>query len=187
MKRSTLVTSLLIALAPAAALAEFNYSNVEVRFIDVELDGPANVDGDGFAISGSYDMSDRWFLHGEWQDQSFDLGIDGQSLEFGAGYKHEINPDLDFVGTLSFLDTEVELGNASIEDDGLALGGGIRSRLGESFEIDAMLRYLDLDSDSDTGFSLGGRYYFTDSLALSFGTEMYDNVDTLRVGFRAEF
>lgn len=188
MKRSLLVGSLLAALAPGAAFAEFTYSNVEVNFIDVELDGPANVDGDGFEVSGSYDMSERLFLFGEWQDQSFDFGIDGKSLEFGAGLKHQISPDLDFVGTLSFVDTEVEFGGFSAEDDGLALGGGIRSRLGDSFELDAHLRWVDFDeSGSDTGIGVTGRYYFTDSLAVTFGTDMFDNADTLRVGFRAEF
>lgn len=188
MKRSILVGSLLAALAPAAALAEFTYNNVEVSFVDVELDGPANVDGDGFEVSGSFDITDRIHLFGEWQDQSLDFGIDGRQLEFGAGLKHSINPDLDFVGTLSYVDTEVEFGNVTAEDDGLALGGGIRSRLGDSFELDAMLRWVDFDeSGSDTGFAITGRYYFTRTLALTFGTDMYDNADTLRLGFRAEF
>lgn len=187
MKRTILFSSLLAAMGPGVALAEFTYSNVEVSFIDVELDGAANVEGDGFEIAGSYDLSNRLFLFGEWQDQSFDFDIDGRSLELGAGLKHEINPDLDFVGTLSFMDIELDTGFGSAEDDGLALGGGIRSRLGDSFELDAMLRYIDLDQDSDTGFSLGGRYYFSQNLALSFGTDMHDNADTLRVGFRAEF
>jgi hypothetical protein len=188
MKLATLIGSLLVALVPGAALAEFTYNNVEVSLIDVELDGPANVDGDGFEVAGSYDLNDRLFLFGEWQDQSLDLGIDGRSLELGAGLKHEINPDLDFVGTLSFVDTQLELGGQSADDDGLALGAGVRSRLGDSFELDALVRYVDFDeSGGDTGFAVTGRYYFTRSLAVTFGTDMNDNVDTLRVGFRAEF
>ena len=188
MKRATLLGALLVALTPGVSVAEFTYSNVEVSFIDVELDGAANVDGDGFEVAGSYDLNDRIYLFGEWQDQSFDFGIDGRSIELGGGYKHELNADLDLVGTLSYVDQEVKLGNFTADDDGLALGGGIRSRLGDSFELDAFVRYVDFDqAGGDTGFGVTGRYYFTDSLALSFGTDMNDNVDTLRVGFRAEF
>jgi len=189
MKRATLIGALVLALTPGALLAEMRYTNFEVNVIDVELDGSfVNVDGDGFEVSGSYEMNDRLFLFGEWQDQSLDFGIDGKALEFGAGMSHELNPDLDLVGTLSYVDLEVELANFTADDDGLALGGGIRSRVGTSFEIDALLRYVDFDeAGGDTGVAVTGRYYFTPKLAVSFGTDLNDNADTLRVGFRAEF
>jgi len=189
MKRATLIGSLLLALMPSLSFAEMRYSGFEVSFVDVELDSSfVNVDGDGLEIAGSYAMNDRLFLLGEWQDQSLDFGIDGTALEFGAGINHALGPDLDFVGTLSYVDIEVELAGFTADDDGLALGGGIRSRVGTSFEIDAGLRYVDFDeSGSDTGVAVSGRYYFTDKFAVSFGTDLNDNADTLRVGFRAEF
>jgi long-subunit fatty acid transport protein len=128
------------------------------------------------------------FLLGEWQDQSLDFGIDGRMIELGAGLTHAFTPDLDFVGTLSYIDAEVEAGGFSADDDGLALGGGIRSRVGTSFEVDAGLKFVDFDeSGSDTGFSFGGRYYFTEKMAVSLGADFNDNADTLHLGFRAEF
>jgi opacity protein-like surface antigen len=190
MKRAFMMGALLAAALPGAALAELHYSTFEARLltdIDVETSG-ADVNGDGFAIAGSYEMGDKLFLFGEWQDQSFDFGIDGTGLEIGLGYKHEIKPDFDFVGTLSLVDQELEVGGFSADDDGLALGGGIRTKLAESFELDAMLRYVDMDEGgSDTGFRLGGRWYFKDTLAVSFGLDTNDNADTMHVGFRAEF
>ena len=70
----------------------------------------------------------------------------------------------------------------------LGLGAGIRSRLADSFELDAMLRYVDFDNaGSDTGVVLTGRYYFNKTMAVTVGTDMTDDLDTLRVGFRAEF
>ena len=194
MKRATLISSLLVAMTPGVSFAEFNYSKVEVAVIDVEVDvdvgnGQAvSVDGDGFEISGAWDVSNRVFLHGSWQDQSFDFDVDGEALELGVGLKHEINSDLDFVGTLSYHDVELSYQNLSASDDGLGLGAGVRARLGDSFEIDALLEYVDFDeADSDTGITVNGRYYFSDMWALSFGTDMADNVDTLRIGIRAEF
>ena len=88
-------------------------------------------------VGGSYELNDQIHVFGSWQDQSLDFGIDGRSLELGAGYPHGFSDKLDFVGTLSYVDAEVKLGNQTADDDGLALGGGIRSRVGESVELDA--------------------------------------------------
>ncbi|HET8698551.1 MAG TPA: hypothetical protein VFO94_13745 [Gammaproteobacteria bacterium] len=189
MKHVFLTGVLLAAALPGAALAdELRYSNFDVSWIDVELDGPANVDGDGLSFAGSYELNKKLFLFGEWQDLSFDFGIDGRSLEIGAGLHHELSRNLDFVGKLSYLDSEVDLGNFSADDDGLALAGGIRTWLGTQFQLDAMLKLADFDeAGSDTGVSVMGRYYFKNKLAVSFGTDLNDDADTLRVGFRAEF
>jgi opacity protein-like surface antigen len=182
MKRIALFAAIAALCAPSALLADMNYTNFEVDYLD--LDGDGGVNGDGFEISGSWELNDQFHLLGSWQDQSFDGGFDGETLELGGGWSHSFSDTLDFVGTLSLIDAEIE----NFSDDGLALGGGIRSRLGESFELDAGLKYVDLDeSGSDTGLRVGGRYYFNDSMALGASLDSYDNADTLRLGFRWEF
>lgn len=189
MNRAAIMGSLFAALLPMASFAEMNYSKIEVEYIDVELDSSfGGVDGDGFAVSGAYDMNDQFFLLGEWQDQSFDFGIDGTQFELGAGMHHALSSNLDFVGTLSYIDSEVEVSGFSASDDGLGLGAGIRARVGDSLELDAGLKYVDFDdAGSDTGFSLGGRWYFTETMAFSLGLDTADNADAFRFGFRAEF
>ena len=64
------------------------------------------VNGDGFEIGGSWELNDQFHLFGSWQDQSFDGGFDGETLELGGGWSHSFSDTLDFVGTLSFLDAE---------------------------------------------------------------------------------
>jgi opacity protein-like surface antigen len=188
MKRTVLFGAVVAAFAPSALMADMNYTNFEISLLDVELGSAAEVDGDGFALEGSYELNDKIFLFGEWQDQSLDFGIDGRSLELGAGYTHSFSNSLDFVGSLSYVDAEVKFGSLTADDDGLALGGGIRTRFAESFEIDAGLKYVDFDeAGGDTGVSLGGRYYFNDSMALGASADFNDNADTLRIGFRWEF
>lgn len=189
MQRIVLVGAIVAALGPALVRAEMNYSKVEVSYVDTEISqGPFDVDGDGFGLAGSFELNDRIHLFGEWQDQSLDYGIDGEWLEVGGGYTHSYSDNLDFVGTLSFVDSKVELGGLSADDDGLALGGGVRTRLNPSFEVDAMLKYIDFDeSGGDTGFTIGGRYYFNPSLAFGASADFYDNTDTLRLGLRWEF
>jgi long-subunit fatty acid transport protein len=188
MKRTALFAAVAAAFVPGVVLADMNYTNFEVSMIDVELDSNVDVDVDGFALAGSYELNDRFYIFGEWQDQSLDFGIDGRSLELGGGYTHSFSSTLDFVGTLSYVDAEVKLGSLTADDDGLAVGGGIRTRLADSFELDASLTLVDFDeSGSDTGYSFGGRYYFNDSMALGASVDFTDNADTMRLGFRWEF
>lgn len=187
MNRNALMGSLLAALLPGAAMADMSYSNVELKYVDVELDN-FSADGDGFEIAGSYSVGEKVFLLGRWQDQSFDGGIDGTGYEFGAGLHHSLSDSVDFVGTLSYLDSEVEFAGFSASDDGLGLGAGVRAELGDSFQLDASLQYVDFDeAGSDTGLMVGGRYYFNESMALSFGIEDTDGADSFHMGFRWEF
>lgn len=189
MKRTALFGAVMAALAaPGLALADMNYTNLEVNYLDLDVGEGVSVNGDGFEIGGSFELNDQFHLFGSWQDQSLDFGIDGRTLEIGGGWSHGFSDTLDFVGTLSIVDAELKAGGVTASDDGLALGGGIRTRLGESFELEAGLKYVDLDeSGSDTGISVGGHYYFNDSMALGASMDSNDNADTLRLGFRWEF
>jgi hypothetical protein len=189
MKRTALFSAVIAAFAaPSLALADMNYTKLEVAVLDVEVGQGLDVDGDGFEFGGSFEITDSIHLFGSWQDQSLDFDIDGRSLEIGGGWSHSFSDKLDFVGTLSYVDAELKQGSFTADDDGLALGGGIRTRLGDSFELDVGLKYVDFDeSGSDTGFGVGGHYYFNDSMALGATADFNDNADTLRVGFRWEF
>ena len=189
MNRLALTGILLLALAPAAAFAEMSYSNVELKYLDLSLsDGFFNENGTGFALDGSYALNSKVFLLGEWQDDSYDFGVSGRTYELGAGFHHAISSTVDFVGTLSYLDSKVSGGGASVSDNGFGLGGGIRARLAKEFELDAGLKYVDFDKGgSDTGLHVDGRWYFKKAMALSFGIDNTDNVDVWHFGFRAEF
>ena len=176
-------------LVPSLASAEFNYTFVEAGFVDAEADaGLFDLDGDGYRIGGSVSLNDQFFLHGALENQSFDFGIDGQLLELGGGYRHAVSSDLDFVATASLVQAEVEALGFTVDDDGLQIGGGVRGRLSESFQVEAMLEWVDLDeSGSDTSISLRGRYYFNDQFAIGIETEADDVFDSLMLSFRAEF
>lgn len=184
--RVLVVSALLV---PSIGLAEFTYTGVQVSYVDVEFNsGFVNLDGDGYRFEGSYELNDRFFLRGEWEERSFDLGIDGDALELGGGYRHAFGPNLDLVGTASYVEAEVGVPGFSVDDDGFALGGGVRARLADSFEVDAMLNWVDMDKGgSDTGIELRGRYYFSDRFAIGLETDLGDDFDTLSLGFRAEF
>lgn len=173
---------------PGLALAEFNYTSAEFDLVaDVEFDS-TSVDGDGFAIAGSYTIADGFFIAGSWTDADLDLGIDGELLTIGGGYFHTLDEDLDFVATLSLVDAEVSVGNFSADDDALSIGGGIRARLSDVIEVDAMLEYQDWDlSDNDTSVTIRGRYYFSEGMAAQVGIRAAGEIETLSIGIRGEF
>jgi hypothetical protein len=176
-------------LVPTIGMAEFVYTDIEVSYVDVSIDtGGGSLDGDGYRFSGSYQMNSQAFLHAEWEEQSFDFGVDGTAYEFGAGFRHALSNSLDLVATASYVHAQVDVAGFGFDDDGLGLGGGIRAQIAPAFQIEAMLRYVDLDqSGSDTGLDLLGRYYFSDRYAFTLATSLNDEVDTLSFGFRAEF
>jgi opacity protein-like surface antigen len=194
MKRTALYGAIVAAFTPNLLLADMNYTFVEVSLLDVEAEartiggGRVDVDGDGFEIAGSYELNDQFFVFGKWQDQDLDFGFDGRTVELGGAYVHSFSDKLDFIGQLSYIDTEVKAGNATLDDDGLGLGGGIRARVNDNVQLDAGLKYVDFDdSGNDTGFTFGGRYYYNENLAVGASADFNDNADTLRIGVRFEF
>lgn len=183
MKNARLAAALLVALAPAATLAEMSYNRIEISFVDADYDD-SDVDGDGFEIAASYLLNEEIFVHGRWLEEDLDLNIDASFIELGVGLRKPLQDDLDFVGTLSYVDVEI----GSADDDGFGLAAGIRAQLSDAVQAEAMLRYVNYDDlDSDTGIVLAGRYYFNESMAVGLGLEFGDLADTLRIGFRLEF
>lgn len=187
MKGLTLLASACL-LAPAAAFAEMNYSFVEGSIVDLELDGPGDIDGDGIEIAGAFELDDRFFVLARYQDLDFDLGIDGRYYEFGAGLHHALSDTVDFVATLTYFDSELDGGGASADDDGLGIGGGIRAELSPDWQVEAGIKLVDTDaSGTDSVLVLGGRYYLKPNMAISAGADFGDDADSLKIGFRYEF
>lgn len=189
MRIGTVFCAAALLTAPGISSAEFNYLSVDFSYVDVEYDvGRFDIDGDGFRIGGTVPLGDSFYIGGRYSDYDFDFGMDGTVVEIGGGYFNSLREDLDFVATFSYLDSEVSLGSANADDDGLAIGGGIRARLADAVEIDALLKFVDMDrGDSDTGLEVRGRYYFSDDFAVQGGLGFGTDFDILSIGIRAEF
>lgn len=176
------------ALLPVAGMTqELDYTFLELSYLSSEFDaGPADVDGNGLGLSGSLAVTDDVFVFANYSSQDYDFGVDMSGYDLGAGMRWGLNREIDLVAEAAWVHAEVEVGSASADDDGLGLGLGLRGRLNSDIELQGGLRYVDLD-DSDTVLSLGGRYYFTDSVAAGFGFDFNDDVSSWNLGLRAEF
>ena len=186
--RTPIACSIFAALAavPGVGLAEFNYTGLDISYVDVDRDVGSG--GDGFAFGGTFTVAESFFLGGGYEDYDFDSGADGEIIELGGGYFHPINDGMDFVASLAIVDMEVSSGSFSADDDAIAIGGGIRFEVSPEFQLDAMVEYVDWDnSGSDTGFEFRGRYYFSDDIALGAQIDLGKDVETFRIGIRFEF
>src|SRR5690606_17032562 len=133
-KNARLAAALLVALAPTAAFAEMSYNRIDVSLVDADYDD-TDVDGDGIELAASYLLNEQVFVHGRWLEEDLDFDVDGSFFEIGVGLRKAIRDDVDFVGTLSYVDVEIGSG----DDDGLALAGGVRAQLSDTIQAEAMV------------------------------------------------
>ena len=177
------------ALIPGVSMADFAYTGIEVSYVDLDFsNGPADFNGDGYRFMGTYEINADFFAKGRFEDQSYDAGVDGSAYELGVGYRHPFGDTLDFVATASYVKQKVDVAGFGFDDDALGISGGIRALVADALQVEAGLQYLNWDQgDSDTAIELRGRYYFKNNMAFSLGLERADNIDTLSLGFRAEF
>lgn len=182
---SAIALSMALGFVPGMASAKMNYSFIEGGYVNTEIDtGPSDVDGDGIGIAGSWGFAEQFHAFGSYTTQDFDFGIDLDLLRLGAGFNIELSPMIDFVATAAYVDASIDGGG---DENGYELGAGVRSQLGERFQLDGGVAYTDYGSSDDTSLRIDARYFVMETLALGAGAEFGDDVTTWKVGVRWEF
>jgi len=173
--------------ATIAPAGDISYNFLRLDYLNTEVDvGPFDVEGDGPELQGSLEVSDMFHLFAGYQSIDFDFGVDGTAYEVGGGYRHSFTPATDFIGTLSYIDVELESSGGDFDDSGLGLSAGIRHLFHDRFEMLGRLNYVDLD-DSTTSVEFRGDYFLTDQWALGGGLELGDDTTTWLIGGRYNF
>jgi hypothetical protein len=189
LKKLLAVTTCAALAVPGIAAAQegFDYRYFEVSFVDVEIDD-TNIDGDGIRLEGLHQFGDSYFASARYDDYSLDDNFfnsgSGSAFMIGGGYIHPMSGDLDFVAKGQYAQVEVE----NYDDDGIGIGGGVRTRLADVIEVDAMLNWFNYDEGgSDTYIDIRGRYYFNERFAVSLNFDIgSDYFETMGVGVRFE-
>ena len=177
-------------LGGAPALAEgLNYNYVEAAYVDTEIDDSAfDVDGDGIALGGSVELGESIFLIAGYSAQEFDFGIDLDQWSVGVGGHIPISEKIDLVGSVSYVDAEVDTRFGNFDDSGYGLSVGVRARVADNVEVEGGVNYVDLDDvGDDTTFGVGARYYFTPEFALGAGVALGSDATGWSIGVRYEF
>ena len=183
----------LLALAAPTLAADISYNYIEAGYQEIDIDddllGGFDVDGDGYGIGGSFELNENWFIGASYSKADFDFGVDLTQLSLGAGYHVPLTDNTDFYGTLAFVRAEVSTsGFGSVDDDGYAATIGVRGMIGDRFELNGSLGYVDLGDGGDgTSFGAGLLYSFTDTVAAGLSLDIDEDITAYGIGFRVYF
>lgn len=181
MLKKVLGISLLFLAAPAVA-GDLSYDFVQLGYQKVEFDDNffpgADIDGDGFGVSGSFELNEDWFIGVGYSKLDFDFGVDLEQLQIGGGWHTAISPNTDFFATLSYVSAEVSAsGFGSVDEDGFGATAGVRGMLAEDWELGGSINYVDLgDGADDTGFSAWLLYSISSAFSAGFTISTDDDV-----------
>jgi hypothetical protein len=186
------------ALAAAAAFVPFlahaediSWSYLEGGYVNTDIDG-FDEEVDGFALRGSYELTDEVFVFAGYTDQGTSVSgfdIDVQSYNLGLGYAWPLGKALDLYGKLGYVSSEADVqGLGDADDDGYSLAVGLRGRAVEQLELEGAVSYVDLsDSGDDTTLDLGARWYFTPQFAFGVEGSFGDDANSYGLGVRWSF
>jgi hypothetical protein len=181
----------LAAALPLASHAEtMNYSYAELGYVDTELsgDGDDDLDGDGFALRGSVAVHQTFFVFANYQDLSFDEGVDLSLLEVGGGGHWPLTDKIDLIGKVGITKAEIDVGPFDADDDGFLLGARLRGVVAPKFELEGGFDYRDLDEvGDDTTIVFEGRYIFVENVAGGLSVSIGDDVTSLGLNVRLTF
>jgi len=180
----------LAAALPLASHAEtMSYSYAELGYVDTELDGDGvDVDGDGFALRGSLAVHPSFFVFANYQDLSFDRGVDISLLEVGGGGHWPLADKVDIIGKVGITKAEIDSGPFDADDDGFLLGARLRGVVAPKFELEGGFDYRDLDeAGDDTTIVFEGRYFFVENVAGGLSVSLGDDVTSLGLNVRLTF
>lgn len=181
----------LLVMMSAPALAEQpSYDFFQLTWQTVELDDSfIDVDGDGFGLSGSFEVGQDWHIIAGYSDIGLDFGVDLKEFGIGAGYHTEIAPNTSLFANLLWVNFDVSAsGFGSADESGLGASVGIRSNVTDKVELAGSISYVDLGDGADgTSFGVGAWYHFTDAFSLGVVGDFDDDVTALGLGGRFYF
>jgi hypothetical protein len=188
-RRISGLVAVLAAVLPFASQADtMDYAHVEAGFVDTELDLGDNFDGDGIALRGSIPFLGNYFAFASYTDLGFDFDVDSTTIAVGAGGHWPLRDKMDIIGRVGIVQSDVEVGPFSADDDGFLLGARLRTEVAPKFELEGGFDYIDMDErGDDTSIVLEGRYFFMNQLAGGVLLEFGGDTTTVGVNARVTF
>lgn len=183
------VIAVFLASPAMAESPSFNFIELGYDFVDLDLGGGDSVDGDGFALGGSFEINENFFGFASYSDTGFDFSVDLTQMQLGVGWRTGLTDNTDFFVRAAYVALEIDApGFGSLDENGYGLGIGVRGNVSELVELYGEIAYADLGSDAD-GTAVGGGAYFkvSDNVALGLGASVDDDVTTYGASVRFYF
>jgi hypothetical protein len=180
-----------LSIAPPLARADGpSYSFVEAGYLVTDIDD-FDEEFDGFAVGGSFEIVENWFVYAGYLDQSaefFGVDVDATEFDVGFGYAFPLTDAMDLYGRVGYTEVEIEAFDESVDDDGYVLSVGLRASVTEQLELQGAVNYVDLsDSGDDTSLGLAARWYFLPQFALGIQGGFGDDANSYGASVRWEF
>jgi hypothetical protein len=173
--------------APRPQSPEFSYSYVEVAYDESDFDlGPADIDGDGLALAGSFEINDEWHAYASYGTYDLDFGLDLDTWMLGAGYVFPLQENIDLYGRVLYIDSDLEAGPGNAGEDGLGVQVRVRARMSQVFELEGGIQFVDV-FDSDTSLQGFARYHFTEEFSAALGLTLGGDADSVGISARYSF
>ncbi|MDH5344908.1 MAG: porin family protein, partial [Gammaproteobacteria bacterium] len=189
MLRSVLFTALIAFSATANAEGfDYNYLSLSYEQIDID-DGFFNADGDGFGLSGSFEISESFFLFAGYSMGELESIVDVDQLSAGVGWHTPLSDKLDFVAGLSYERIELSAsGFGSADEDGYGAGIGLRFQATDAVELNGGINYVDYGSDGDdTAFGVGALFGVTENIDIGVHGDWAEDTSTYGISGRFYF
>lgn len=188
----TFFTSILLGLlfvSSHSAASDLNYSYVELAYLKSDSDVLGNdVDGDGFGIAVSHDISENLAISFSFQDEDYDFQFDGQAISFGVDYHTPFSKQGDIVLGISIVDAEVSQPTLGSDDDtGNIIEIGIRNRINDTTDLQFFLSRADVFDDTSSSFGFGLNLVAVEAIQLTFGYSSGDDTDVIAFGVRVNY
>lgn len=169
--------------ASADPLMKYDYFDAAYQW--TKFDDSIVDDGHGLDTKLSYAVIDNLALEGGYNYVNISNDIDAHTFKYGIASWYSFCDNLDLVGRVGGIHSEVDAGGLDIDDDGVYAGAQLRGLITDGIEgnLDALYEHI---GGSDT-WTFGGTTLFalTDSIALKTAVTIDDDSDiALLGGFR---
>ena len=185
------IFSALLAFSASAGAQGFDYDFFQVGYQRVTLEqGGFDVDGDGFGIDASFEITEQFFLTAnyaiaEFEEQGVEVDLD--NLSAGIGWHTPLSNQLDFVANLSYEYIELSALGQSADESGFGLGAGLRYQATDALELNGGIGHVDYGDGDDTTLNLRVLYGITDNIDVSVSGEWGDDSSALGLSGRFYF
>ena len=170
----------------AKGLEQLPYTSIQASYFQLDFD--SGLDADGIAADVSFDVGGNMFILGGYGSGKTDRHqAKFSGFGFGLGYHHALNPTVDLVPTLTYIDATTEFPSYDVDDTGWSAGLGLRALVSPQIELAGGVEYTDLYNDRDTSYELEAYFYPLDKLGLGVGYDISEDVDTLLLTARVLF
>lgn len=193
--KTYMVVASILVLSSNAFSKEISYDYVQGTYSSItDSSLGVDVDGNGFAASGSFSISPNIAITALYGAVSFDrvfgIDVDATELDFGITAHTSIVPNTDIFGNFSVINGKVEAsdGFTTISDDdtGNSISVGIRHMATDKAEISAGFSRVDIFDDTANTFGVGARFYANEKLSIGIGYSIGDDVDTFLLNARID-